>query len=168
MNRNNAERIQAIHPEQIIDGPRIGRIVDIDPTGTVRVDYNGNIRGPLSAKVAESVKERLEKRSGLEIIEILLLFENGDPAKPVIFDMVAERIAAAGTDIAEDEQTAPGQEISIDGQSINFNAKDQIVLRCGKASITLTKAGKIVIRGAYLLNRSSGVNRIKGGSVQIN
>ena len=41
-------------------------------------------------------------------------------------------------------------------------------LRCGKASITLTRAGKVLIRGAYLLSRSSGVNRIKGGSVQIN
>ena len=37
-----------------------------------------------------------------------------------------------------------------------------------KASITLTSAGKILLRGAYILNRSSGVNRIKGGSVQIN
>ena len=33
---------------------------------------------------------------------------------------------------------------------------------------TLTRAGKILIRGAYLLARSSGVNRIQGGSVQIN
>ncbi|MEW5071937.1 hypothetical protein AB1P14_09365, partial [Pseudomonas aeruginosa] len=38
----------------------------------------------------------------------------------------------------------------------------------GKASITLTRAGKVIIRGAYLSSRSTGVNRIKGGSVQIN
>ncbi|MEP7119602.1 MAG: hypothetical protein ABJE95_01785, partial [Byssovorax sp.] len=36
------------------------------------------------------------------------------------------------------------------------------------SSITLTRAGKILIRGAYVLTRSSGVNRIQGGSVQIN
>lgn len=168
MNRNSAERIQSIHQEPFIDGPRIGRIVEIDAAGTVRVDYDGNIRGPLPARVAASVKERLEKRSGSEANAILLLFENGDPGKPVIFDMVAERIAAPRPDSADEEQSAPGQDICIDGRSINYNAKDQIVLRCGKASITLTKAGKIIIRGAYLLNRSSGVNRIKGGSVQIN
>jgi hypothetical protein len=34
--------------------------------------------------------------------------------------------------------------------------------------LTLTHAGKVLIRGAYVLSRSSGVNRIKGGSVQIN
>ena len=32
----------------------------------------------------------------------------------------------------------------------------------------LTRAGKVLIQGAYLLSRSTGVNRIKGGSVQIN
>jgi hypothetical protein len=42
------------------------------------------------------------------------------------------------------------------------------VLHCGKASITLTRAGKVIIRGEYVLARSSGVNRIVGGSVQIN
>ena len=51
---------------------------------------------------------------------------------------------------------------------MNITAEKEIVLKCGKASITLTKAGKVIIRGTYLLNRSSGVNRIKGGSVQIN
>jgi hypothetical protein len=42
------------------------------------------------------------------------------------------------------------------------------VLRCGQASVTLTKAGKVLIRGTYVSSRSSGVNRIKGGSVQLN
>ena len=58
--------------------------------------------------------------------------------------------------------------IDVDGERLVFTAKKEIVLRCGKASITLTRAGKILIRGAYLLSRSSGVNRIKGGSVKIN
>ena len=49
-----------------------------------------------------------------------------------------------------------------------LTAEHEIVLRCGKASLTLTRAGKVLIRGTYLLSRSSGVNRIKGGSVQIN
>jgi hypothetical protein len=63
---------------------------------------------------------------------------------------------------------SPDSEVSVDGKAVQFNAEEQIVLKCGKASITLTRAGKVIIRGAYLLNRSSGVNRIKGGSVHIN
>ena len=48
------------------------------------------------------------------------------------------------------------------------SARDQLVLRCGKASVTLTRAGKVLIEGTYVLSRSSGVNKIKGGSVQLN
>ena len=57
---------------------------------------------------------------------------------------------------------------AVDNERLVLTADKEIVLRCGKASITLTRAGKILIRGAYLLSRSSGVNRIKGGSVQLN
>ncbi len=64
--------------------------------------------------------------------------------------------------------TPPDINVTIDGRRKVITAEDEIVLRCGKASITLTKAGKILIRGAYVSSRSSGVNRIKGGSVQIN
>jgi len=60
------------------------------------------------------------------------------------------------------------EDILIDGKKITFSAKEKIVLKCGESSITLTKAGKILIRGKYLLNRSTGVNRIMGGSVQVN
>jgi hypothetical protein len=38
------------------------------------------------------------------------------------------------------------------------------VLRGKKASITLTRASKILIRCAYVLTRTSGVNRMQGGS----
>jgi len=53
-------------------------------------------------------------------------------------------------------------------KTLVFEAEKEIVLKCGKSSITLTKAGKVLIRGAYLLSRSSGANRIKGGSVHLN
>jgi hypothetical protein len=56
----------------------------------------------------------------------------------------------------------------IDGQRLVLEGKDEIVLRCGEASITLNKNGKISIRGKYLLSRATGVNRILGGSVQVN
>ncbi len=51
-----------------------------------------------------------------------------------------------------DEQ--PGQvEVDADGERLLVSAKEQLVLRCGKASITLTKAGKVLIEGSYLLSR---------------
>jgi hypothetical protein len=59
-------------------------------------------------------------------------------------------------------------EVDKDGERLVVSAKEQLVLRCGKASVTLTKAGKVLIQGSYVLSRSSGVNRIKGASVQLN
>jgi hypothetical protein len=56
----------------------------------------------------------------------------------------------------------------IDGKRIVLAGEQEIVLACGEASITLTRAGKILIRGAYVSSRSSGVNRIRGASVEVN
>jgi hypothetical protein len=41
-------------------------------------------------------------------------------------------------------------------------------LRCGESSIVLTRAGKVLIKGNYVLSRSRGANRIKGAYVDIN
>jgi hypothetical protein len=160
-----------------IEGVRMGKIVDIDDAGLVRVDFSGNESGPLKAKLCGVVKERLEEQNLSAFSQVLLAFEDSDPTKPIVMDVVATSITAlaVGEDVDEAfdpeldielEQTP--DDLTIDGKTLTFDAHERIVLRCGKSSITLTKAGKVVIRGTYLLNRSSGVNRIKGGSVQIN
>jgi hypothetical protein len=59
-------------------------------------------------------------------------------------------------------------EVLVDGDRVEIGAEREIVLRCGKASLTLTRSGKIVLRGTYILSRSSGPNKIKGGSIQLN
>ncbi len=56
----------------------------------------------------------------------------------------------------------------LDTGSCEISAEREIVLRSGAASLTLTQAGKVIIDGEYVLSRSRGVNKIKGGSVQIN
>ena len=56
----------------------------------------------------------------------------------------------------------------LDGKRGVLEGEDEVVLRCGEASITLRRNGKIVIRGAYVESHAAGTNRIKGGSVRIN
>jgi hypothetical protein len=91
--------------------------------------------------------------------EAALQFLAGDPLRPLIVGLIQPPTPLPVTTTT----TA-----KVDGQRVEFTAEQEIVLRCGKASITLTRAGKVLIEGAYVLTRSSGVNRIKGGSVQIN
>jgi hypothetical protein len=94
--------------------------------------------------------------------QVVLVFDHGDPARPIIMGLLRHPQAWPLPE-------QPGQvEVEADGERLIVSAKEQLVLRCGKASITLTKAGKVLIQGAYVSNRSSGVMRIKGGSVQIN
>lgn len=56
----------------------------------------------------------------------------------------------------------------LDGERLTLRADREIELSCGEASIVLTRAGKVILRGQYVLSHSAGVNKIKGGSVQIN
>jgi hypothetical protein len=94
--------------------------------------------------------------------QVTLMFENGDAALPIVTGVLRP---AAGWPLAD----RPDQvQLDSDGQRMLVSAKKELTLRCGKASITLTEAGKVLIQGSYVSSRSTGVNRIKGGSVQLN
>lgn len=163
-----ATNLQPIELKQKISGIRIGGISGIDEMGRVLVDYQGNSLGPLPARFAESIKRKLQRYSGPADDKVLIVFENDNPELPIIIDIICDalQIPDETDDIAL--RITETDNVYVDGRRVTFDAKEQIELRCGKASITLTRAGKILIRGAYLLSRSSGVNRIKGGSVQLN
>lgn len=94
--------------------------------------------------------------------EVVLAFEDGDPQRPIVTGLVRKPTSWPA---AERPRSV---EIEADDRRLVASAKEQIILKCGKASITLTAAGKVLIQGAYVSHRSSGVMRIKGGSVQIN
>ncbi len=137
-----------------IDGVVIGLLVGFDDSGYPLVTYPGNDSD--AGTPARSTTDLGAEDIGRELA---LMFENGDPAYPLVLGRMHRPagVPARGGVIAES-----------DGKRLELRADQEIVLRCGRASITLTRAGKILLRGAYLLSRSSGVNRVKGGSVQIN
>lgn len=59
-------------------------------------------------------------------------------------------------------------EVEADGEKLVLEARREVTLRCGKASIQLTADGRLTIRGAQVLSRSDGPNRMQGASVQLN
>ena len=142
----------------------IGTLVKIDSSGHPLVDFAENLASGLLA--ARTTVPLDESHVGSDVA---LMFAASDLSKPVVLGLIQapqptrDRVEPN----ASDEDTPP-LDVEIDGQRVVLTAEKEIVLRCGKASITLTRAGKILIRGAFLLSRSSGVNRIKGSSVQIN
>jgi hypothetical protein len=93
---------------------------------------------------------------------VVLMFEGGDVHQPIVMGVLRGQ---TGWPLEERPATV---DVDADGERMIVSAKEQLVLRCGKASITLTKAGKVLIDGTYVSSKSSGVNRVKGGSVQLN
>lgn len=59
-------------------------------------------------------------------------------------------------------------EATIDGSRMRVGARDEVVIECGKASITLRRNGRVIIRGTHVETNSTGTNRIKGSQVRVN
>jgi len=87
--------------------------------------------------------------------EVVVVLEGGALARPIVLGVIC---ATHGQP----------QNVDLDGDHVSLDATESITLRCGHASITLSKDGKVTIRGAHVVSQAAGVNRIKGGSVQLN
>jgi hypothetical protein len=111
-----------------------------------------------AAVAAESIVDLQGSHVGRRI---LLSFENGESLRPIVVGLM--RTEASPLPNRHGQVT-----VDADDERLVVTAKRQLVLRCGEASITLTRDGKVLVRGRYVSNRSTGVMRIKGGSVQIN
>jgi hypothetical protein len=136
----------------VTGGVAVGRLTGVDDAGVPSVALSPDWS-------AATLPARSTVTLGASEIgcDVVLAFEEGDRRRPIILGVVRQPGGAV-------EASAATQ----DDERLVLTAKREIVLRCGRASLTLTRAGKVLLRGAYLLSRSSGVNRIKGGSVQIN
>ena len=136
----------------------VGRLIGITDDGrTPLVSFRDQVG--TAAIAARSVVDLHGAHIGRQVV---LVFEDADPARPIVMGVLHDAgHSALGP--------RPGTvEVDRDGERMIIDAKEQLVLRCGKAKLTLTRAGKVLIEGTYVSNRSSGVNRLKGGSIQIN
>ncbi len=152
--------LTTIAPGEII----IGEVVGINAQGQALVDYADTpLDQPLPAISTLGITQHHIGR------QVALLFANGNPKAPVIMGIIhspLQDVIAAYEELPV--APTPDPELTVNGERLVIEGKEEIVLKCGEASITLTRAGKILIRGKYVLSRSDGVNRMMGGSVQVN
>lgn len=167
-----AKALRAVpNKPEVIDVPVVGTVCGHDPQRGILVDFPQN---PLPSPVAARWTIPLDVASLEEAIreqrKAVLVFENGDPLQPIVTGLIQPTLLNAAKPKLDVQLPGALTEVKVDGDSkrLAFDAQDEIVLRCGQASITLRRNGRVVIRGAYVETRSAGVNRIKGGSVQIN
>jgi hypothetical protein len=143
--------------------------------GHLSVDYPGNPSGPLVALTVLSLSEPEARALSERKAQVVLAFVDGRPEQPIILGLVQGRPLVPLKSTAR-SAPADGQAsvepmaltASVDGQQVRLEGKESVELRCGKASITLTKDGKITIRGKSITSRASGAHRLRGGSVEIN
>lgn len=84
---------------------------------------------------------------------VVLGFVDGAEDHPVVLGLL-------------DPPAAPPRSVVPD--TVRVAGNEEVVIECGRSKITLRADGRIEIRGGHLISRSSGPNKIKGGSVHIN
>lgn len=162
--RDNTERVDEVLHNQFLS-PRIGRLSALGPAGEILVEYEGSTR---VARSTSGVSRSELVKPGNRGRDVLLLFEVGDPNRPIIIGLMDDPLEhLVSMEVAPKPADQP-KEVVVDGKRVTIEAEEEVVLKCGAGSITLRKDGKIIIKGTHLLSRSSGPNRIKGGSVDIN
>ena len=134
----------------------------------VLVGFSNEGRTPLVTFAGQPGSAALAARATLDLhaahvgSEIVLVFADGDPLQPIVMGVLRQQDTNA-------LERRPGNvEVDADGERMIVAAREQLVLRCGRATLTLTKAGKVIIEGTYISSRATGVQRINGGSIQLN
>jgi uncharacterized protein DUF6484 len=140
----------------LISGVVIGTLVGCKSDGVLLVSHPSiDSTNPIDCRtVVHLTSDSVGK-------QVVLMFEQGDPRRPIVIGCLKDTGSAGSS--------SPGAiAVKADGETVTITAQRQIVLQCGKASLTLTKSGKLIMRGEYISQRSVGVVRIKGGCVEIN
>ena len=161
---NKLARIQEIREsKEKINGFVIGTLKEIDSEGRISVSWTSGDDNTERRNV--SAMQSMEKPVSSKDLgrKVILGFENGEPDHPILFGFLES------TQRKDTVELLPAPDATTEiPESLHLKSGEELILECGKAKISLRADGRIVILGGYLVSRSTGVNKIKGGSVQIN
>jgi hypothetical protein len=129
--------------------PQAGVLVCLNADGCPIVDYSGNELGPVVARTAISAADPGDT--------VLLVFECGDPTRPIIVGVVRERFEPRCL-----------QQVKITAKEILFEGTETVNLCSGESTLTLRKDGRVTLRGKDVVTRASRTNRLRGATVKIN
>jgi pSer/pThr/pTyr-binding forkhead associated (FHA) protein len=137
-------------PLGIPDGLQLAEIVGLSPAGYPQILVGDETRIEADSLVPIST-DLIGQRAALT-------YPQGHADRPIIVGIV--------------QRPATCSAISLDNivereGCVKITAEEEVELSCGEASLKLTKSGRIVLRGTYILSRSTGTNSIKGAAIQI-
>lgn len=129
-----------------LSGVQRALITDIGPDGRAQIAILAGL-DPAARLFARSLVAVGPAAVGREVAVVVM-----DGAEPLILGLIQPLVP----------------EVEVDGGRLVLEARREVTLRCGKASIHLTADGRVTIRGTQVLSRSDGPNRVQGASVQLN
>ncbi|HLT36222.1 MAG TPA: DUF6484 domain-containing protein [Enhygromyxa sp.] len=166
----SATRPDPLHVDASVASPRqpcLGRIVEVDAAGRPRVSFvDRSGPPPIARTIGEVTRAQLEAACA-EGRPILLGFLDGRADAPVIMSLASMADLPAAPAPVEAEVRA---EVVVDGEaSVHVvEAREELLLRCGDATISLRADGTIKILGRDVTSWARRRQRIRGGSVAIN
>ncbi|WP_157652788.1 DUF6484 domain-containing protein [Burkholderia ubonensis] len=142
----------------------LGTIVNVGPNHGVWIDYVDNPDGaPLVAICAANITAADVGR------EVVLAFAQGDPGQPIVLGLLrrheVDNQVESGTGIHSAVPTAGS---AADASHVCLEAAEAMTLRCGRASLTLNKDGRVIVRGMNVATYADGTLRLRGAVVELN
>lgn len=137
-----------------VDGVLIGWLADIDDNGTPLVMVPEMLQEP---RPAVSLCHLTEDHVGTQCA---VMFGGGNRDNPILMGMLHHNVLAL--------THSGGAQVQDDDESLRIGHEREIALHCGKASIRLTRDGRIELRGTTLISHATGLNRVRGASVKLN
>lgn len=167
--RNTVALHQTMLAQQSTDGMSIliGQLIARDNDGRPLVKFPG-CNGPCVARLMQDVLNPAEINPIDLPMMVLIAVPAADDDSPVILGRISDTLPQPSKKHEIDLPRGDKRHVSIDGEQVMLEAKKEMVLSCGKSSITLKKNGKVIIKGVDLINRAARTNKIKGASVNIN
>jgi hypothetical protein len=147
------------------------RVVGADAEGRPLVSFE---QGPPYGIPAAAVWLRdTPDWSACSGLEVVIGFEHGEEARPIVLGLLE-----APPDASRDVEPEAGRAAEPDAmqasapaakpKSLTIESSSELVFVCGQSKIILRADGSVTILGEKVVSRARTVNKIKGGSVQIN
>lgn len=154
--------------EKKITTIKLGTLIELSlKQDLIYVDYEENpLRTPLIAELANPNLTLEDLEHSQNTIKYLQLeFLNGDPAKPLIKDV----LYSAASLKQPQKHPLENQSIHIKADEIIFEGNTKIVFKSGKVETSLIAEGNRIVEKADTIDRSATyTHKLKGGSISLN
>lgn len=127
---------------------QIANLCGVDEEDNLLVRMSGESK-PLPVRIGVAVDDVVLRQAAQREQQVLLACP--PDSAPVVLALLREKLDPA----------------SRDGR-VRIAAPEQLELRCGKASLVLKGDGRVTVRGTRIVSASSGPQKIKGASVELN